>query len=99
MFARIYLQRRLYELLLWMFRVLQRPAPPLLDLLLCDLVPDVRVDPQGPGQGEAGPGAGDPAAQGAGDAADDTFDLAHSLQAGCAEGVLAVEDPGEPVAA
>lgn len=73
--------------------------PPLLHLLLCDLVPDFRVDPQGAGQGEAGPGAGNPAAQGAGDAADDTLDLAHSLQAGCAEGVVAVEDPGDPVAA
>lgn len=99
MFLKIYSQRCIYEPFLWIFEILQRSVPPLLHLLLCDPVPDFRVDPQGAGQGEAGPGAGNPAAQGAGDAADDTLDLAHSLQAGCAEGVAAVEDPGDPVAA
>lgn len=77
--------------------VILQILPPL--LFLCNLVPDPSVDPQGPGQGQAGSGAGDPAAQRAGDAADDTVRLAHFLEAACAEGVVAMEDPRDPVAA
>ena len=63
------------------------------------MVPDLRVDPQGPGQGQADRGAGNPAAQRAGDAADAPIQFGHFLQAGGAEGVAAVEDPRDPVAA
>lgn len=66
---------------------------------LRNLVPYLRVDPQRPGQGQAGSGAGDPAAQRAGDAADDPLQPGQFLQAGGAEGVVAVEDPWDPVAA
>lgn len=68
-------------------------------LLLRNLVPDLRVDPQGCRQGQAGSGAGNPAAQRAGDAADHPLLLGHFLQAGGTEGVVAVEDPRDPVAA
>lgn len=64
-----------------------------------DLVPDASVDPQRPGQGEADPGAGDPAAQRAAHAADEAVRPGHSLQAACAEGVLAVEHSRDPVPA
>lgn len=66
---------------------------------LWNLVPDLGVDPQGPWQGQAGPGAGNPAAHGAGDGTDDTIHLAQLFQAGSAEGVFAVEDPWDPVTA
>lgn len=71
----------------------------LLVALLGDLVPDARVDPQRTGQGEADPGAGDPAAQRAAHAAYDAVRLGHSLQAARAEGVLAVEHSRDPVPA
>lgn len=65
----------------------------------CNLVPDLRVDPQGPRQGQAGPGAANPSAQGAVDIADEPFHLGYFLQAGGAECVVAVEQPWDPVAA
>lgn len=71
----------------------------LLLLLLYDLVPDVRVDPQGAGQGHAGPGAGNPAAEGAGHGADDTLQTGQLLQTDGAEGVVAVQDAWDPVTA
>lgn len=66
---------------------------------VCDLVPDLRVDPQGARQSEAGPGAGDPAAQRAGHGADDPAHPGQLLQAHRTERVVAVEDPWDPVAA
>lgn len=98
-FSGIYSQCWLDELRLWVFQILHWPILPSLPLLLCNLVPDLRVDPQGPGQGEAGPGAGDPAAQRAGHGADDAVHLAELLQARSAEGVVAVQEPRDPVAA
>lgn len=68
-------------------------------LLLCNLVPDLSVDPQGSGEGEAGSGAGNPAAQRAGDGVNDALQLGHFFQARGAEGVVAVENPRDPVAA
>lgn len=68
-------------------------------LLLCNLVPDLCVDPQGPGQGEAGSGAGNPAAQWAAHGVEDALQLGHFLQARGAECVLAVEDTRNPVSA
>lgn len=74
-------------------------------MVLRDLVPDLRVDPQGPGQGEAGPRAGDPAAQRARDGADGSFQTRQCLETRRAERVVAVQHPrhalpaGVPVAA
>lgn len=84
--------------MLFFFQLLRRfirlPPP-----VLCDLVPDLGVDPQGSGQGQVGMGAGNPAAQGAGDGADDAVNPGHRLQAWGAECVVAVKDPGDAVAA
>lgn len=67
--------------------------------LLWNHIPDIRVDPQGSGQGQTGSGAGGPATQRAGHCPDDPLQLGHFLQAGGAEGVVAVKDPWDPAPA
>lgn len=71
----------------------------LLQLILRNLVPDLRVDPQGPGQSQAGASAGDPAAHRARDGADCALLRGQLLEAGGAEGVAAVQDPRDALAA
>lgn len=63
------------------------------------MVPDVGVDEEEASQGQAGSGAGNPAAQRAGNAADGAVRGAYSVQAAGAEGVMAMEHPWDPVAA
>lgn len=67
--------------------------------LVGQLVPDLSVDPQGAGQRQPGAGAGDPAAQGAGDGAERPLQDGYFFQARCAERVVAVEEPRDAVAA
>lgn len=63
------------------------------------MVPDIGVDEEESSQGQAGSGAGNPAAQRAGNAADGAVRCAYSVQAAGAEGVMAMEHPWDPVAA
>lgn len=64
--------------------------------LSCNLVPYVCVDAQVMGQPQNGRGAGGPAAQWAAGGVEDVTPVAHLLQADRAEGVVAVQDSGEP---
>lgn len=92
-----HLQRWLAELIA--VSVMRLVLLALLPLLLLYLVPDLRVDPQGSRQGEAGASAGDPAAHRARDGADGALQLGKLLEAGGAESVFAVEEPGDALAA
>ena len=67
--------------------------------LLFDVAPDVCVDVQGVGQGHVGRGARDPAAQRAGGGQHGELPPGQPLQAQDAEGVVAVEDSWDSVAA
>lgn len=93
-----YLQWRLHEYFVCLVWAVQWYVP-VFQRLLCDLVPNFRVDPQGTGQGQAAVGTGDPAAQWATDRTKDSPHTGQFLQAHGAESVLAVEHPRDPVAA
>lgn len=66
-------------------------------LLLWYLLPQPAVDPQRPLQAKAAADAGDAAAQWAAHGEEAALCLRHGLQARLAEGVSAVEKPGDPL--